>query len=644
MADELEKDDARAGSGPDPMATQIAMAASGAAAEEAREYLKKQSRLADLQIENLQKQDEYEISHLRWRRFNDQMKGAMQIMLVALGLLIVVAIAAAIWDASQAEGLVVDSFSAPPQLAAAGMDGDTLASDLTNKIGTVRDIANGNSLDSSADVRNGRNDIKVEIPDTGVSLMEVWRYLRLWLGHERHVSGYLRLKGPDKIALTVALDGARSITLEGPSADLDKLEQRAAERIFGTVDPVNYVLYLDATGRNAEALAQAARAVNQMTTPTTRADAYSLWSYETRNSTGNMELAEARIALAAATDPKSAPPRVEMIRDGILMGHDEMALQAARALQTFRREDQNPGMQGAGFTEILYEAADERDSATGDFKQEMLETCPYCSPAQSLFQQTVYLARSHDVAASRALLARATALGGENPQPLSIARYRVHVAANDWPAAIADARAYAAAANTSQDYGAATTALNQRTRAFPLLGEAQARAGDIAGARATIAASPRDCYNCVRVRGLIESAANKPGAAAYWFAQAVKQGPSIPFAYTDWGAMLLARGDYDGAIAKFKAANEKGPHFAAPLEMWGEALIAKNRSDLALAKLEEADKYAPNWGRLHLKWGEALLWSGKSEDARKQFDIAAHLDLSASDKAALARDLGTSDG
>jgi tetratricopeptide (TPR) repeat protein len=113
--------------------------------------------------------------------------------------------------------------------------------------------------------------------------------------------------------------------------------------------------------------------------------------------------------------------------------------------------------------------------------------------------------------------------------------------------------------------------------------------------------------------------------------------PDIPFADADWGAMLMAKGDLDGAIAKFESAHAKGPHFADPVEMWGEALIAQNRSDLALAKFEEADKYAPNWGRLHLKWSEALWWSGKRVDAKKQFAIATGLDLSAHDRTELVR-------
>jgi tetratricopeptide (TPR) repeat protein len=99
--------------------------------------------------------------------------------------------------------------------------------------------------------------------------------------------------------------------------------------------------------------------------------------------------------------------------------------------------------------------------------------------------------------------------------------------------------------------------------------------------------------------------------------------------------MLLVRGSYDAAIARFEQANRKGPHFADPLEMWGEALMAKNRSDLALAKFEEADNYAPNWGRLHLEWGNALTYSGNRAEAKKQFAIAQRLDLSANDKSQL---------
>ncbi|HEX3672640.1 MAG TPA: hypothetical protein VHU87_00060, partial [Rhizomicrobium sp.] len=67
------------------------------------------------------------------------------------------------------------------------------------------------------------------------------------------------------------------------------------------------------------------------------------------------------------------------------------------------------------------------------------------------------------------------------------------------------------------------------------------------------------------------------------------------------------------------------------------ALMAQNRSDLALAKFAEADQDAPHWGRLRLKWGEALVYAGKKDEAKKQFAIAAGLDLSPAERAELAR-------
>src|SRR5689334_11341745 len=86
-----------------PAGEGIALPAASAGAADA--YLQEQIRLARLQSQNMIEQNAFELSHLRWRRFNDQMKGAMQIMIVALGLLLVVGIGAAMWNASEAAGL-----------------------------------------------------------------------------------------------------------------------------------------------------------------------------------------------------------------------------------------------------------------------------------------------------------------------------------------------------------------------------------------------------------------------------------------------------------------------------------------------------------------------------------------------------------
>jgi tetratricopeptide (TPR) repeat protein len=172
---------------------------------------------------------------------------------------------------------------------------------------------------------------------------------------------------------------------------------------------------------------------------------------------------------------------------------------------------------------------------------------------------------------------------------------------------------------------------------FPLAAQAYAEVGDFKRAHEFADRTPLDCYTCLWVRGTVDALQHNPGGADYWFARAVKAAPSIPIGYFEWGTTLLARGDLEGAIAKLEIAHQKGPHFADPLELWGEVLIAQNRSDLALAKFAEANKYAPRWGRLHLKWGEALWWSGKRGEAKKQFALAAGLDLTSSEKSECVR-------
>jgi tetratricopeptide (TPR) repeat protein len=124
---------------------------------------------------------------------------------------------------------------------------------------------------------------------------------------------------------------------------------------------------------------------------------------------------------------------------------------------------------------------------------------------------------------------------------------------------------------------------------------AKAMSGDLAGANALIATTPLDCDTCVRMRGKIAALEHDWADAERWFTQETRQAPSIPYAYVDWAAERLARGDVDGAIAKLVTAHQKGPHYADALELWGEALMKKGDYKGAAAKFQEAAKYAPNW-------------------------------------------------
>jgi tetratricopeptide (TPR) repeat protein len=175
------------------------------------------------------------------------------------------------------------------------------------------------------------------------------------------------------------------------------------------------------------------------------------------------------------------------------------------------------------------------------------------------------------------------------------------------------------------------------TMALPLMAEALAHLGRIEEAQALAAKGPADCYRCLIARGQVAAIAGQPAEADRWFAAALRQGPSLVSAPTEWGQALLARGQADAAIEKLKIANRIGPRFADPLELWGEALMAKGDFKGGVGKFRDANSHAPQWGRLHLKWGEALAKLGKADQARAQFATAAKLDLTPAERAELAQ-------
>ena len=612
--------------------TALSLALAGASREEADAFLRDQRHHIHEQLKQI---------HLDlWEKWLGVL---LRCATLAVGLAVAGALAIAIWDASQAEGTVVDAFSVPPQLAQAGISGEVIATDLTEQIASISDIAQKNSLANSKVVRQEIAEVKVEIPETGVSLGQAWRYLRLWLGHERHLGGTLRLVGDGQIRLTVALDGQRLASVSGAQAALDKLEQQAAEQVFASVDPVNIVLYLRSTGRDNEAFAAAERRAQTVTDPSDRARAFGLFASMTRSQTGNMPLSLARGQISADANPKMIIGFREMMWAEIFMGHDEQALRLAQRMPTFLEKDQPYAQQGQGLRAIQIEGAFERDLALGDFVQAAAGGgCLRCPLPHQLIFRAEALARAHDAGTSRALTARVLAeppspANRVNPRGVYISRLRYFhdIMAENWPAAVASAHAYEAEVKADATLSPKGEALVREIQVTPLLAYALARRGDAAGARAAIEATPNDCYDCIRARGLVASVAGQWNLADGWFARAAALGPSLPSAYADWGQSLLARGQPDAAIAKFKQANEKGPHFADPLEYWGEALMAKNRSHLALAKFAEAEKYAPNWGRLHLKWGEALTYAGKKDEAGKQLARATALDLTPLEKSEL---------
>jgi len=636
MAEESEQDTGAeaSGAGVDPAA--VALALSGASREDAGAFLKKQAALIDDQRHHLREQ----FKQLRLNIWQQRLGVLLRIATGFVGLIVAAGLAYMIWDASQSSGLLIEPFSVPPDLAARGITGEVVAAKLFDHLSGMQAQTNSSRAAQSYVNDLGQAGIKLEIPETGVSLSELDDFLREKLGHDTHITGEI-VRTASGVILTARTDriGAESVT--GSDADFDGLVQQLGEAVYHATQPYRYGIYLAEHDRLAEAL-QVFRALAETgTARLDRAFAYAQWAILSGEKDGvDTEDRLLRRAIALESENTSAHQAVmQMLLSKSLP--EQAVLESKTALATLSRNT-------LGFytaitvQQYLKQYQSYNDQTFGDFsdaaqKETEVVNAENSNSPQVSAQLAGVEANEHDLVA-----ARVTLLDTANYQAdyragytaiFSIrSRMLIDSEARDWAGVSSDADAIAP---TVQKFPGMHSFLPMTL--VPLTVYAEARLGKIADAEAHIAATPADCYDCLIVRARIAELEGQQGRADYWFARAVQQAPSIPMAYADWGQSMLERGQPDAAIEKFKLANQKGPKFADPLEMWGEALMKKNRSDLALAKFTEAGKYAPNWGRLHLKWGEALGYAGRKDEAQKQFGLAAGLDLSNDDKAELAK-------
>jgi tetratricopeptide (TPR) repeat protein len=621
----------------DAAAVGLAMNADPSVAADAGAYLREQTRFARLQSENLVEQNAFELSHLRWRRFNDRARGVGHVLLTLAGFALVAIVGAAIWSAAHDRGLIVESFTVPPDLATQGETGAVVAAHVMDRISAMESHTSSFRAKSSYQ-NNWGNDIKVQIPETGISVTEVYRFLVGWLGDQTHISGEV-VRTAKGYAVTARVGATGGETFEG--SDLDPLLDKAAEHIMDSTQPYLYAVWLSSSGRTDEGYRRLQALAESGAPASERA-----WAYAGLAAI----VPDDRLAIRDGREGIRLKPDIALAWSNIaarerVLGKDQMALEdrktAVGLLNGRAGADVSPQL----LVSIRLASGADLDVWHGDFRgaaeleyQALDNSDRSYRRSQVLSALSLDLARDHDLRAAREIgrtdFSFAAPTGRVIGGTEGIVWQRIMTQAaiafdlEDWRGAEKTNSAIVKDAPNLQIFAIQPNAV---------LACAHARSGDTACAEALIGRSPPDCYLCLRTRGRIRGVERKWDAAAYWFAMALEQGPSMPFAETDWGAMLMAKGDFNGAIAKFKLANDKGPQFPDPLEMWGEALIAKNRSDLALAKFTEADKYAPNWGRLHLKWGEALLWSGDKAGSPKQFAAASQLDLSPSEKTELSR-------
>ncbi len=595
-----------------------------AGAHDGRDLLKRQAQL------------------IGWQVAGQRASFALKVLTAFAGIMAAGALLVMAWQASRAEGVILEPISVPPDLVETGLTAEALATQLLDKLAALQ-ARTESARAANTYAHNGDGDIAVIIPSTGISIGELQSFLTRWLGHETRITGEL-VRTPAGLVLTSRVAGQGATRSEpGRVEDLDAMLQAAAEGIYRQTQPYRYSVFLRQTGRRDEAIALRRELAGDID--------------ENERVWGLIGLG----TLAATPDEAlDYYDRVLELRPGFglayynmgvqmsALGHDQAAVDhfqqaldrkrsLLRELQPGRSESLILGIQDA----LLRRLGDPAARVPLLEQIARLPADPGQAAAAELNTATA-LAQTYDLTGARDILQEA---GLSDPAALAALVDDTSSDAVDpawvFPALMDD---WATAALRLQEVvdtyepGSVLTGLSENTPTYykPWLARSLARQGRLREARLAIAGTSADCYLCVTVRGEIDAAAGDVTRSEYWFAEAVRQAPRLPGAYVEWGSARLRRGDGQGSLIAFREAADLAPRMPEAWKGVGDAHLALGQLRDAIRAYERAAEITPRWGGLHLAWGRALAAAGRAREASQVVMRAAELDLSVADAAAVA--------
>jgi tetratricopeptide (TPR) repeat protein len=607
---EIEAPQALAGA--EAFASAVAAQLSAGDPEVAREtaaFLKKQARLLDIQARHLEDEHALRLAHLahqrhllRGQRLGQAIRIAFQIGIALIVLVIGVGIAVMLHDAFTSHSVVIDSFDAPAALAPRGVTGTVLASAVLNGLTRLQSASRTiEPVDVKRELSNGwSNDVKVDVPETGVSLGEISRLLKARFGHDLHIGGSLIETGSGGLALTVSGDSVLPRTFTSASGDLDTLVNDAAQYVYSQFQPVFWARYLLLSGRCSEAIAFIKSAYAGVTSQD-RAALLNSWGSCLSNSAPDFSLGAQRTALemyreAIKADPDYAAPHVNEATRLARSGDEESAWRVMKGsdVPASVKRVAAPAMLTNDFATMLGTLIRDAASTAGIGSFGNQGTAPDIA---------LLHVRLHDPAAAELALQTVTA----SDDPLKVAA--LHFARAELAQELGDATQAAAEVDA---YDAALTDPVNRVYiagTFTMLAGVDNSSCQVALIEETaghpdkadaILANPDAAHfvDCQRFRGDILDHRGDWAGAQQAYAAAVALAPDLPAGYYSWGVALARHNDLAGALAKLQAANQRGPHWADPLKAWADVLVKQGHFKQALSNYDEALKYAPNWTAL----------------------------------------------
>ena len=611
--------------------------------DQARDLLTSQSHLIFTQ-ELLARAD---LRHRGWQIIGERVGAILKIMTAVVGALVLIGISAVLWSAHRASGMVMDPFSVPPALASQGLSGAVVAQQLLDKIAALE--SGTQSARAASSYENSLSDSKgVVVPYAGVSLGELRREARDWLGSENHVSGDVVQLPGERIAISFRTLG-ESGRVEGNQADLNALLDQTALSVFKATQPYRHAIWLFRKG--ATTTDQFRTIFAQLGRSSDLRDR--VWALH----------GMANMASSSDEESKAYEERALKLRPGFLpalsnvpyysqrAGHDEEAyrLWVTSAKGFAAGEDDytpshakhyglNAESNAAALKGDLTKAA-ELSSESAEYMADAPNT------AYGPFGAALAWSLAHDFPKARAQLAAAGDLDPARRAeaeklngPLASLSELLAIATDDFATQASDTLVLMARLRRD-----AATATDARTRNSnlasvdglrPLAAVLLAQAGRTREAQAMIAPSPATNDSALRARAFVAALARDPSADRL-FAAAAARTPSLPAAQAMWAEALLRTGRNAEAETHSREALKLGPNSAEAQRLLGEALLAQRKPADAERAFAAAARLEPQWGVVQMRWAEALWRLGKHDEVRARLAAAARMALNPADRALL---------
>jgi tetratricopeptide (TPR) repeat protein len=560
------------------------------------EFLSEQTQLLKVQREHLKDEHEARLHYLRGqarevdiRRFGLRLRIGFQLFVALVATAIGIGAAVMIRDAVTSRRVVIDPFDIAPNVLAQVPSGKIVASGLLDELSRLQDATR--SKVQRLDLSNAwASQVKLEVPETGVTLGELSRLLRERFGNDVHIEGDLIEIPAGGLALTIRGNGVPPKTLSGSATELEKLTTQAAEYVYSKSQPVRWAYYLQNAGRGEEAVAFC-RAALGSASKDDRPYLLNVWANSINITGGSPREALALVRTALKLKPDYWLAYNNVINGLWILGDEEGAWRAEEGMRKAAggRPGRAPDLYYQNWDTITWNlgpllantVADAEANAgvgTGGFT---------AGPSIADIQ-----ARLHDPEAAE--LALKTTI--QDPRDPTIGAL-THFVRGRLAAEAGDA---AGAATEMEAFGAAypepaVVANYPGYNCWIAPAEEAAGHPDRADAVLKTAGTFVDCY---RFRADILDGRGDWVRAQKAYADAVALAPDLPAAYYSWGVALVKHADLDGAVVKLKDANRKGPYWADPLKAWGDVLAKRGHAKEALVKYDEALKYAPNWAAL----------------------------------------------